>query len=197
MAAWITEIIVAWGPLGVAFLMFLENLFPPIPSEVILPLAGAEAARQGLSVPVMIAAATAGALAGVTAWFWVARAVGKLRVLSLTRRFGRILTLTPADVERADGWFTRHGHLAVLFGRLIPTVRTLISVPAGLSRLSLGRFLIYSAIGTFAWSALLILAGVWLGQQSGAVERWINPVADGVLLLAIAVYVWRLLTFRR
>lgn len=197
MSEWIASVITAWGPLGVAFLMFLENVFPPIPSEVILPLAGVEAGRQGLSVVTMILAATAGSLAGLTVWYYAAAVFGKRRLLALVDRFGRILTMTEADIAKVEGWFARWGMLAVFFGRLVPTVRTLISVPAGFVAMPIGRFLLYSAAGSLLWSGALVLAGLWLGAQGGLIESLLGPVSDAVLVLIVAIWLWRVITFRR
>lgn len=197
MSEWIASVITAWGPLGVAFLMFLENVFPPIPSEVILPLAGVEAGRQGLSVVAMILAATAGSLAGLTVWYYAAVIFGKARLLALVDRFGRIMTVSEADIATVEAWFLRWGTLAVFFGRLVPTVRTLISVPAGFVAMPLGRFLLYSAAGSLLWSGALVLAGLWLGAQGGLVEAWLGPVSDAVLVLIVAIWLWRVVTYRR
>ena len=105
--------------------------------------------------------------------------------------------MSRADVSRADDWFDAHGHWAVLFGRLIPTVRTLISIPAGLSEMPLGRFLIYSGIGTAAWTTLLAVFGYISGSRYPELERWIDPLSYGVIGLIVALYLWRFATFRR
>ncbi|HEU0221669.1 MAG TPA: DedA family protein [Paracoccaceae bacterium] len=196
MSEWIAEVITGWGMLGVAFLMFLEHLFPPLPSEVILPLAGIEAARRDLSPVWMILAGTLGSVAGLSVWFVAALLFGKERLLALVRRFGRILTVRPEEIGRLEVWFGRWGDVAVLVGRLIPTVRTLISVPAGFARMPVRTFLIYSTAGSLVWTAFLILAGVWLGAQGGIIERWIGPVSDVVLIGIVVTYLYRLVTYR-
>ncbi len=137
MFDWITGIVDRTGYLGVALLMFAENLFPPVPSELIMPLAGFAAARGDLSLPLVLAAGVAGSLAGALFWYWIGRKVGADRLKRWAGRHGRWLTLSPGDVDEADAWFDRHGVKAVLLGRLIPAVRTLVSVPAGLAAMPL------------------------------------------------------------
>lgn len=197
MASWIEHIIETTGVFGIAFLMFLENVFPPIPSELIMPLAGYAAARGETSVWLVMFAGTVGSLAGATFWYVVGRMFNHEATKRFADRHGRWLTVTRADLERADAWFDKHGHWAVLFGRLIPTVRTLISIPAGLSEMPLTRFLAYTSIGTAAWTMLLTLAGYWLGGRYAVVEDWIDPLSTAVVVLVVVIYLWRLLIMRR
>ena len=135
LASWIEQIVETTGVLGIALLMFLENVFPPIPSELIMPLAGYAAARGETSLVLVILAGTAGSLAGALFWYILGRLVDHERFKQFADRHGRWLTMSRTDVSQADDWFDAHGHWAVLFGRLIPTVRTLISIPAGLSEM--------------------------------------------------------------
>lgn len=192
---WIVEVIHQGGYLGVAALMFAENVFPPIPSEVVMPVAGLAASRGELMLGAVIAAGTAGALAGQLFWYWVGYRVGEEGLKAFAARHGRWITMTPRDVDRADAWFDRHGATAVLIGRLIPGVRTLISLPAGLSEMPLRRFLVSSAIGTTAWTAALASAGYTLGEQFEGVSSRVGPVSAGVLIAIACWYIYRLLTF--
>jgi membrane protein DedA with SNARE-associated domain len=185
------------GYVAIALLMLLENVFPPIPSELIMPLAGFAAARGELSLAGVIAAGSAGSLAGATLWFLVGRWLGTEGLKRWSRRHGRWLTLTPEDVDAADRWFDRHGVWAVLFGRLVPTVRTFISVPAGLSGMAWAPFLAFSAVGTVAWTAFLALAGHALGSRHEAVARWLDPVSLAVVAVVGAIYLYRVVTFPR
>lgn len=185
-----------FGAFGIALLMFLENIFPPIPSEIIMPLAGYQAATGRMSIGTVLLAGTLGSLAGIVPWYYLGRAFGKERILALAARYGRWLTLSPQDVEAADGWFRRHGYWAVLFGRLVPTVRTLISVPAGLSRMPFWVFLGFSAIGTAVWTAGLAFAGYLLGQNYEAIDAYIGPVSNAVIVGIVVLYVYRVVTFR-
>jgi membrane protein DedA with SNARE-associated domain len=193
----ITGIIESVGLLGVALLMFIENVFPPIPSELIMPLAGFEAARGNMNLVLVIVSGTAGSLAGAFLWYWIGLKIGPERLKGLARRRGRLLTITPDEIDQADAWFDRHGGKAVLIGRLIPTVRTFISVPAGVTEMSLRRFLLYSGIGTTAWTTLLALAGYLLESQYEKVSQWLNPVSTVVLAGVVGWYFWRVATFRR
>lgn len=197
MFDWIAGLIDAIGPLGVALLMLLENVFPPIPSELIMPLAGFVAAQGKMGLVAAIIAGTLGSLAGATLWYWVGRAIGAERLRRWAEKHGRWLTLSPEDVDRANDWFHRHGAGAVLFGRLVPTVRTLISVPAGLARMPLPTFLLWSGLGSLAWTSLLAVAGYLLQARYQQVEHWINPLSTAVVLTIIAIYLWRVVTWNR
>lgn len=195
MASWIEGIVGTTGVFGIAFLMFIENLFPPIPSELIMPLAGYAASQGEANIVLVIVAGTIGSLAGALFWYGIGRWIGEERLKRFADRFGRWLTLSREDIDKADDWFDRHGHKAVLIGRLVPTVRTLISIPAGLSEMSWRTFLIYSGIGTAAWTTLLALLGYGLGSQYEQVGAWLDPVSFGVLGLIVVVYLYRVATF--
>ena len=197
MVSWIETIVETMGVFGIALLMLLENVFPPIPSELIMPLAGFVAARGEANILLVILAGTLGSLAGATFWYAIGRLVDHEWMKRLADRHGRWLTVTRAEITKADDWFDEHGHHAVLIGRVIPTIRTLISVPAGLSEMPLSRFLIYSGIGTAIWTTLLALFGYWLGSGYSRLERWIDPISYGILALIVAIYLWRVATFSR
>lgn len=197
MFDWIAGLINAIGPWGVGLLMLLENVFPPIPSELIMPLAGFVAARGEMGLVAAILAGTVGSLAGATLWYVVGRAVGADRLRRWSAHHGRWLTLSPEDVDRACAWFDRHGAGAVFFGRLVPTVRTLISVPAGLARMPLPKFLLWSGLGSLAWTSLLAIAGYLLGARYQQVEHWINPLSTAVVVGIIGIYLWRVATWTR
>lgn len=196
MFNWILHIIESGGYGGIFFLMVLENIFPPIPSEVILPLAGFAAARGDLHIVSVILVATCGAVAGCLPWYVLGRIFSTSRLKRLSARYGRLLTLSPDDIDGANRWFTRHGQKTVLFGRLIPTVRTLISIPAGIARMPLGSFLLYSFVGSAIWTTALVFVGYILQSHYDAVSRYVNVVSDGIVLLIIAVYLYRVITFR-
>ena len=197
MFDWITGLVGSAGYVGIALLMFVENVFPPIPSEVIMPLAGFAAAGGEIGIVGAIAAGFVGSLAGAVLWYYVGRWVGCERLERWAARHGRWLTLTPGEVRQAQDWFGRHGGKAVLVGRLVPAVRTLISVPAGISGMSMPRFLAYSGIGTLAWTALLAVAGYLLGSEYRQVASWMNPVSNVVAVALVAWYLYRVATFRR
>jgi membrane protein DedA with SNARE-associated domain len=197
MFEWVTGIVERTGYLGVAFLMFAENVFPPIPSELIMPLAGFAAARGELNVGLVVLAGSAGSLLGAWFWYEVGRRVGAERLKRWTERHGRWLTLGPGEVDQAREWFGRHGGKAVLIGRMVPAVRTLISVPAGIAGMRLGPFLAYSAVGTVVWTGVLAGAGLLLEDQFGRVSGWVNPVSNLALAGVVLWYLYRVATFRR
>lgn len=197
MFDWITGVIDAVGAFGVGLLMLLENVFPPIPSELIMPLAGFNAATGSMSLIAVILMGSAGSLAGALLWYWIGRRLGAQRLKRLAARHGRWLTILPEDLDRSNDWFRRHGGEAVLIGRLIPTVRTFISVPAGVARMPLGVFLAYSAIGTLVWTAILALAGFWLQSQYDLVAAWLDPLSTAVVLGLLGWYLYRVATYGR
>jgi membrane protein DedA with SNARE-associated domain len=188
---WIADFIAGGGYLAVVALMVLENVFPPIPSEIVMPLAGYEAARGALRLPLVVAAGAAGSALGAIPWYLAGRWLGERRVERWARRHGRWLTLRPRDVATAQAWFRRHCGKAVLLGRLIPAVRTLISVPAGITRMSPGRFLAYSLLGSALWSGALAAAGHALGERHELVARWLGPATNGILGVILLVYLYR------
>lgn len=197
MSDWVEGLVEGWGAVGVAFLMFLENVFPPIPSEIIMPLAGYQASKGEASIWVLILSGTLGAFAGAVGWHLVGRAIEEDRLKRFCARRGRLLTLSPKDIDTADRWFERHGGKAVFVGRLIPTVRTFISVPAGMARMPWSTFLLYTALGTAIWTAALGCAGYALGENFDRVQAWLGPVANVVLAGIVLLYLYRVATFGR
>ena len=191
MFEWITRVIARLGYAGVAALTFLENLFPPIPSELVIPLAGFVAAQGDLRLSLVIVMGSVGSLVGAFVWYAIGRRVGERRLRQWVARHGRWLTLSPEDVDRAQHWFRRHGAAAVFFGRLIPGVRTFVSLPAGFTSMPLGRFLLYSALGTGVWTAALAYAGVMLQANFTLVGDYIDVATNGLLALAAVMLVRR------
>jgi membrane protein DedA with SNARE-associated domain len=193
---WIVNTVSQTGYGGIILLMFLENIFPPIPSELIMPLAGFAAARSDLNMAGVIAAGTIGSILGALPWYYAGQWVGSERLKRLAARHGRWMTVSPADIDIAETWFNRHCDKAVLIGRLIPAIRTLISVPAGIARMSLGRFLLFSAAGTVLWSGLLAAAGYVLESQYTRVAAYMDPVSMVVVAVIVLGYLYRLGTYR-
>lgn len=185
-----------FGAVGIALLMFLENVFPPIPSELIMPLAGYLATRGDMGIIMVIGAGTIGSLLGTLPWYYLGKRLGHDGVRKFAARHGRWLAMHPSDIDAAAARFKRHGKMSVFAGRLIPTVRTLISVPAGVARMPLGQFLIFSTIGTLAWTTALTLAGYLLGQAYDTVADYVDPISTGVLVTLVAVYIYRVATYK-
>lgn len=172
----VAETIGRLGYLGVALLMFIETVIPPIPSEVIMPLVGLAAARGDIAIGGAIAAAVAGSTLGASAWYGIARAYGRTRLLALSARYGRWIGLTPQTVEMATDWFAKNGGWAVFLARILPAARVYISVPAGLSHMPFLPFLAYTVAGFTIWYGFLGLAGF-------AFSKWI----DSTLLLVLTL----------
>lgn len=192
MADWITALIAEHGYLALFMLMFLENVFPPIPSELIMPFAGYAAGRGDIDPIGAVIAGSAGSLLGALAWYVVGYRLGAERFRRIVKRHGRWLTIAESDVDRAQQWFNRYGGVAVCIGRLIPAVRSVISVPAGIAQMELRRFLLWSSIGTVAWTSLLAGLGYLLGTRFTDVERWLQPVSWAIIALAVCGYLYRL-----
>ena len=197
MVELINDWIATWGAPAIGFLMFVENVFPPIPSEVVMPVAGLAAARGELSVVAVIVYGTAGSVAGATLWFAAGLALGGDRIRRFCARHGHWLTIKPEDVDSAQAWFRRWGHLAVLFGRMVPGVRTLISVPAGVAGMGWIPFLLYTTIGSLIWVSGLTMAGHWLGERQHLLTDSLSVVGNLVIAALVAWYLWRVFTLRR
>ena len=197
MADWVIRLIDGTGYAGIFLLMMLETVFPPIPSEVIMPLAGGRAATGPMTLWGVIASGTAGAMVGNLFWYLVARWVGFKRVCPFIERHGRWLTMDWYDVEKVERLFGRFGPVVVAIGRLIPTIRSVVSIPAGLVRMRLRRFLFWSALGTGAWSGLLAAAGYLLGQSFARVDEVLGPLSSIIVTLIIVFYIWRQATWSR
>nr|WP_256476446.1 DedA family protein [Siccirubricoccus soli] len=177
--------------------MVAENLFPPMPSEVIMPLAGFAAAEGRLSLPGVILAGIAGSVAGNALWFEAARAYGAVRMRRIAQRFGRHVGLGPETIARAELALRRNGPAAVFLARMMPGLRTGISIPAGLVELPRPVFYVWTALGTAIWTGGLALAGYALGEHFHLVEGWAGPVGAVVMLLVFAMLGWKLWKLRR
>ena len=187
----------ALGAPGVGIAVAAENLFPPIPSEVILPSAGFAAASGSMGLVSAIVWATIGSVVGALALYALGAWFGRARFYSLA---SKIPFVKEADIERAEAWFVRRGPLAVLLGRIVPVVRSLISIPAGIERMKLLPFTLYTAIGSALWNSVLIGAGYALGANWAIVEEWISRyqlIVFGLAGIALAVWMVRKWTVRR
>jgi membrane protein DedA with SNARE-associated domain len=194
---WVVDVIERLGAFGVGMLIFLENVLPPIPSEIILPFAGFAAEQGKINAVAAWAAATTGSLIGAYALYGIGATVGEERIRELSRKRWFIF-FGEKDFDRGDRFFERHGGAVVFFGRFIPLVRSIVSVPAGLERMSLVRFTVFTAIGSGIWNAAFITAGWVLGDNYDRVERYVSPVSKAtVALLAVAAVVLAVRKYRR
>ncbi len=196
MATWIIETINALGYAGIFLLMLAESLFPPIPSELIIPFAGYLAATGQLNLWLVLVTATAGAVVGMLPWYFAGRLFGLDRVRWLADRFGRIMTLNSEEIDTATAWFRRFGPIIVFVGRLLPLIRTLISVPAGLAAMPFWKFLLFSTLGALTWNSILVGAGFILAEHYELVETWLDPGTTIVLGLVVVIYIYRFITWR-
>lgn len=191
---WATSVVQGMGYGGVALLVALENLFPPIPSEIVLPLAGFVAASGDASTGGMVIAATAGSMAGAYALYGLSAAIGPARLRILIGRHGRWFGLIEEDLDRAEAWFDKRARPVVLVSRCVPLMRSLISIPAGFRRMSLWPFTIYTLIGSLVWNLALVGAGYLLGEnwrRAGEPMDMLQTVVLVVTVLALAWFVLR------
>jgi membrane protein DedA with SNARE-associated domain len=194
LADWVTDVIDRLGYVGVALLVALENLFPPIPSEIVLPFAGFVARDGRAALPGMILAATVGSLVGAWVLYGIAAAIGPDRFHRFLDRYGKWFRLTSADIAKAERWFDKRAVIGVLVGRCVPLVRSLVSIPAGFRRMPFGTFTLYTAIGSLIWNTGLIGAGYLLRENWHDVEPILDAVQYAVIaaiLGAIGWFVWR------
>jgi len=194
MQEWITNTMNSLGYLGIGLLMFAENLFPPIPSELIMPLAGYTATFADTKIQVIpaIVAGVIGTILGAIPWYYAGLLLGQDRLQLLADRYGKWLGISGKDINKSVNWFQNQGSKAVLLGRLVPGIRTLISIPAGISKMPLIPFFLYSTIGTIGWVSLLTYAGYFLGGNYKSIEDYIDVISKVVvfgLILAIASFI--------
>lgn len=186
LATWVQDVIEQLGYLGVALLVVAENVFPPIPSEVVLPFAGFVAQRGSESVVLMILAATVGSVGGALIMYWIAAIIGDERLHAFTRRFGKWVQIREVDLTRAEEWFDRHATSAVLLGRCVPLIRSVVSIPAGFRRMKLVPYIAYTFMGSLVWNILLIGAGALLGDNWERVGSYVGVFQWVVIALVVA-----------
>ena len=168
--------------------MFLENLFPPIPSELIMPLGGFFVQQGQLDLLPVVLAGLLGTVSGALPWYGIGRLINEERIVQWLGNHGRWIGISPGELSRSRRWFSRYGTALVFWGRLIPGIRTLISVPAGIEMMPMAPFLLWTTAGSLIWTLLLTVAGMLLGESYTNVELWIDPVSKAVkVLLVVAV----------
>ncbi|MGG3007510.1 DedA family protein [Geobacillus stearothermophilus] len=197
MQAWITDFMEQFGYIGIFLMIALENIFPPIPSEVILPFGGFMTTYTSLTVPGVIVAATAGSIVGAIVLYGIGRLLSVERLERIVDRWGGWLRVKPEDIAKANRTFHRYGVWAVFFGRMIPLVRSLISIPAGMAKMNIGLFVWLSVLGTLIWNTILISVGAALGQSWEKVSEVIGMYAEvvyviiAIIILVAAVRFWK------
>lgn len=193
LAGWVEDVILHLGYEGLFFLVALENVFPPIPSEIILPLAGFLTGQSHMNYVLAVGAATAGSVIGALVLYGVGYAFGEHRVRAIVHSWGRWLGFKEEDVDKAQEWFDKYGGIAVMTGRLVPIIRSLISIPAGLRKMPIPTFIIFTTLGSLAWNSVLIGAGWILGDNWEQVEHYVGylqyVVIAGVVIIGV-LWVW-------
>ncbi|MDX3109757.1 DedA family protein [Nonomuraea angiospora] len=197
MTDWLVGLMETLGAPGAGLAIALENLFPPLPSEVILPLAGFTASRGEMDLLDVLVCTTLGSVIGALALYWVGALLGRERTLAIAAKLPLVKT---SDIEKTEAWFLKHGRKTVFFGRMIPLFRSLISVPAGVERMPLVPFTLLTATGSLIWNTIFVMAGYLLGENWSLVEAYVgigSKVVLGLVALAIVVFVAVRLTERR
>ncbi|VXC85753.1 DedA family protein [Sphingomonas sp. AX6] len=196
MTEFILDLIEAWGYLGIAILMLLENVFPPIPSEVIMGLGGIMVAQGRFEFWPLVAVAVAGTTLGNWVWYGIGRWFGYQRLKPLIDRHGRWLTLDWDEVEKLHRWFVKYGSGIVFFMRFMPIARTMVSLPAGMVQMSQIKFLIWTAAGSTIWITALAGAGSWFGKQFENLDRFVGPLALVAIGSIVLLYLYRVFTWK-
>jgi membrane protein DedA with SNARE-associated domain len=195
MQDWIVQFMENHGYAGIFLMIFLENVFPPIPSEVILTFGGFMTTHSRLIVPFVIVYATVGSVAGASVLYAIGRLISVDRLERAVRRWGRVFRLKPGDLSKASMWFERYGYRAIFFCRMIPLIRSLISIPAGMAKMNFLFFLLYTTAGTLIWNTLLVLLGASLGKSWDKVLEWMDLYSHITYTLiaivaAVGIFYW-------
>ena len=194
LTAWIIGIMERLGYLGIALLMFLDNVFPPIPSEIIMPSAGYSASQGSLTLLGVILAGSLGSMLAAALLYWVGYQFSHAAIFRFVDRYGKYLFIKSDDVKKSLTWFEEYGHRIVFFGRMVPAVRSLISIPAGMSRMPFWKFMLFSSLGTIIWTTFLACVGFYFGENQALMHEIFSQVGYvilGIVLVIIAVIFYR------
>lgn len=191
MESWITSVMEQFGYFGIALLILLENVFPPIPSEVILTFGGFMTTKSDLTVLGVVVASTIGSVGGAVILYWIGRILNVERIERIIEKWGKYLRLTKEDVRKADAWFDKYGPWTVFFCRFIPLIRSLISVPAGMSGMNQWLFLVLTTIGTLIWNLVLVLVGAKVGDNWHQIVNYMDVYSNFMyVVIAIGIIVF-------
>ncbi|MBD2867978.1 DedA family protein [Paenibacillus arenilitoris] len=198
MESWITEIMEQYGYFGILFLIALENLFPPIPSEVILTFGGFMTINTSLTPVGVIVTATLGSVIGAIILYYVGKLLGVERLEKIIDRWGRVLRVKKEDIRKADAWFEKYGYWAVFLCRMVPLIRSLISLPAGMSHMKFVPFLLFTTIGTLIWNSILVSVGAAVGDNWTEIVEFMDVYSNiAYAIIAICVVIVLFLYIRR
>lgn len=188
MESFIVGIMNSYGYIGICLLILIENLFPPIPSEVILTFGGFMTIDSKMTIIGVILASTIGSLLGALSLYYIGKILNKERLIKLVNtKYGKLLNVNPKDIEKADSWFDKKGNKSVFFCRFVPVVRSLISLPAGMSEMPMLKFILYTTVGSLIWNTLLVLVGAYAGNKKDYILGLIDNVSHIVLIIIIVV----------
>lgn len=187
ISEWVLIIMEQFGLLGVTVMMFLENVFPPIPSELIMPAAGFAAAMGKMNLVLVIISGTLGSVLGALPLYYLGTVFDEKRLFSLAEKYGKYVLVKPSDVTNAQDWFHKYGKTVIFFGRMVPAIRSLISIPAGMARMPMLPFLVLTAIGSAIWTTILAYAGYILGANYEQVEAFIEPISKIVVIVVLCI----------
>lgn len=193
----IYKIIEDYGYLGVFLVIVVENVFPPIPSEIVLPFSGFMTTKTALTVPMMIAASTAGSVVGGAILYWIGTMLDVERLEKIVDRWGKYLQLKREDIYKADAWFDRYGIWTVFFCRMVPILRSIISIPAGMSNMKFPLFLVFTLAGTAIWNTILITIGAQLGESWKEILTYIEVYKKFIYVAVVIIAIWILFYFGR
>ena len=197
MTDWIISIMEQLGYLGIALLMFLDNVFPPIPSEIIMPSAGFTASQGQLTLWGVILAGSLGSIIAAAVLYWIGQKISHEQLFKLIDRYGKYLFIKSTDVEKALKWFELYGHRVVFFGRMVPAVRSLISIPAGMSRMPFWKFMLYSSVGTIIWTTFLASVGFYFGNNVELMHQVFSRVGYVIMGIVLFVVLWFVIKKRK
>lgn len=189
ISEWVLAIMAKFGYFGIVFAMFAENVFPPIPSEVIMPAAGFAVAKGDLSLILVILAGTLGCVLGALPLYYLGSLFDEERLVTFTKKYGRYVFVKPDDILASSRWFDKHGKKAIFFGRMVPGIRSLISVPAGMNKMPILSFIALTALGSSVWTTVLTLAGYHFGKNYEVIETALAPYSKIFLLLTIMIII--------
>lgn len=198
MENWITDFMEQYGYIGIFLMIALENVFPPIPSEVILTFGGFMTTYSGMTVPGVIVFATGGSVLGAVILYGIGRLIDVEVLGRIVDRWGRVLRVKREDIARADAWFDKYGYWTVLFCRMIPLIRSLISIPAGMSHMKFPLFLLFTMIGTLIWNVVLVLVGAAVGESWEEIVRFMDVYSNATYaIIALGIVAVAVLWIRR
>lgn len=197
MTDWIISIMEQLGYFGIALLMFLDNVFPPIPSEIIMPSAGFTASQGQLLLSGVIIAGSTGSLVAAAVLYWIGRKIPHQSIFNFTDRYGKYFFIKSTDVKKSLDWFEQYGHRIVFFGRMIPAVRSLISIPAGMSRMPFWKFMLYSGLGTIIWTSFLACVGYYFGNNTEMMHKIFSQVGYVIIAIVVMIVIWAIYSRQR